>query len=145
MDRESNINATNNCWCTNDSTKIRATIYDGYIDLSVGLVKFMPFISCNPIVTEIGATNFENDNTNSVIFPNPTNGNISIQKDFSNILFIDIYNYQGIAIQRIPIKEIDVQSGIINNIDILHLPSGVYYLKSSNIMVNKMERFVVIK
>jgi hypothetical protein len=37
-----NANVANNYWCTPDSISTEAVIYDGYDDVSVGLVTFMP-------------------------------------------------------------------------------------------------------
>ncbi len=41
-----NFSIPNNCWCSTDSATIRHTIYDGYVNISDGLVDFMPFTSC---------------------------------------------------------------------------------------------------
>jgi hypothetical protein len=44
-----NCDISKNYWCTNDSTAIRASIYDGYNNISLGLVSFMPLniSTCN--------------------------------------------------------------------------------------------------
>ena len=44
-----NFSLPNNCWCSNDSAAIRATIEDGYKNISYGIVNYMPFDTCNPI------------------------------------------------------------------------------------------------
>lgn len=42
-----NVDISNNCWCTNDSAEIATTIYDGYDDVSLGILDFIPFLSCD--------------------------------------------------------------------------------------------------
>jgi len=41
------VDISNNCWCTNDSAEIANTIYDGYDDVSLGILDFVPFLSCD--------------------------------------------------------------------------------------------------
>lgn len=46
-----NINISNNCWCSNDSSIIRSKIFDGYINPSDGILDFMPYDICSlPVV-----------------------------------------------------------------------------------------------
>jgi len=49
------IDASDNCWCTTDSLAISQKIYDGYDNISLGLISFSPNMICNnsaiPILT----------------------------------------------------------------------------------------------
>jgi len=47
----SNISIPNNYWCTTDSTIIRSHIYDGYTNVSLGLVHFRPVDSIGCYLT----------------------------------------------------------------------------------------------
>lgn len=38
---------SNNCWCTTNSSEIADKIYDGYDDVSLGLVTYTPFVNCD--------------------------------------------------------------------------------------------------
>ena len=42
-----NISIPHNYWCTTDSATIRSTIYDGYDNINLGLVHFMPLDTSN--------------------------------------------------------------------------------------------------
>lgn len=42
---DNNADLSFNCWCSTDSAFIRSTIFDGYVDISYGLVDFSPFTS----------------------------------------------------------------------------------------------------
>ena len=43
----SNVDLSNNCWCTNDSVQIAQQIYDGYDNVSLGLVSYSPYTTCD--------------------------------------------------------------------------------------------------
>ena len=42
FDSKSNMSITDNYWCTTDSATIASHIYDGYENINLGIVKFMP-------------------------------------------------------------------------------------------------------
>jgi parallel beta-helix repeat protein len=60
-----------NFWCTNDSATIETYIYDGYDNVSYGLVTFMPLDTenCHPAAT--GIPSIPASNSGITVFPNP--------------------------------------------------------------------------
>jgi hypothetical protein len=94
----SNFNVANNYWCTTDSLQIAASIYDGYDNISYGLVNFMPLdTSCAPgIVTSVNEIVHENLPFN--IFPNPATSELVVRSpEFGDkkIERIEIYDVLG--------------------------------------------------
>lgn len=88
-----NADLSNNCWCSTDSAFIRSTIYDGYVNISYGLVNFMPLAGSCP---QIGV-GFDTPATSNVlstsIFPNPFNNKIEIKNEnnkVSEVILFDI-------------------------------------------------------
>jgi hypothetical protein len=69
--------------------------------------------------------NKTDNNTNLIIYPNPTNGELKIESRESRIEDIRIFDIVG---KRIPfqIRESELQQGV--RIDISHFPAGVYSL-----------------
>jgi hypothetical protein len=88
-------NLANNCWCSTDSLTISSKIYDGYDDISRGLVNFMPFkTDCNTILT------IPQEPAISMpaltIYPNPVpaGGDINLEVN-SDIRNIHVQDMQG--------------------------------------------------
>jgi hypothetical protein len=69
----SNPNLANTCWCTTDSAAIRSKIHDGYVDVTKGLVSFMPVrTDCNSgISTSISNMQKGQVSSTPTIYPNP--------------------------------------------------------------------------
>lgn len=67
-----------NCWCSTDSATIRSKIYDGYVDISHGLVNFLPLASnCQQII--LGVDDFVSSTNNEIeAFPNPFANSVTI-------------------------------------------------------------------
>ena len=80
LNTANNCSIPNNCWCSTDEVFIRSKIYDGYTDISKGLITFTPIAgSCN--LAGIN-TNIDNEiapasgnNVSVQVFPNPIPGN----------------------------------------------------------------------
>ena len=96
----SNFNATDNYWCTNDSTQIAAAIYDGYYNINYCLVTFLPTDSvCSPGTT--GINEMTSAATGFQISPNPTTGLIQLTlPNFSKVsnfgkVYLEIMNVMG--------------------------------------------------
>lgn len=102
---------SNNCWCSTDSLQVRQSIFDGYVDPSVGLVSFTYQLNCADTVavtdtTEAGDTSTVAPRvvTNGMkIFPNPAVSNsginVAIDKDISaGVLYI--FNAMGVNIYK---------------------------------------------
>ena len=116
----SNINASDNYWCTSDSASIQALIYDGRDNISYGLVSFMPLDSaCSPsITTSIREITQE---YSIHVYPNPTSNSITIEAPQQAI--IEITNIQGQLIKTFS------TSGNKTNIDVAYFPNGIYVLE----------------
>jgi hypothetical protein len=80
---QNNINVINNNWCTTDSAFIESIIYDGYDNISYGLVAFLPVdTTCSPV----SLTSINEISTEHIfqIFPNPATSTFTI-KNISSI------------------------------------------------------------
>ncbi len=123
-----NIPLDNNCWCTNDSVKIRATIRDGYIDNSNGLISFTYNDTCTIISTPptTGINNVAGNTINTKLYPNPTYGNTILEYSYNR-------NEQyTVTIKTITGKTIYIQRYISNGKVTLptnNLPAGIYIIQ----------------
>ena len=73
----SNISLINNYWCTADSAATEAVIYDGYDNVTYGLVRFMPMdTTCN---FTTGIKMYETQHFSFNVFPNPTSTNLNLE------------------------------------------------------------------
>jgi len=135
----SNAVLSNNCWCDTDSATIRSKIYDGYVNVALGLVNFSPYIHCDssalatiqPIncQTVVIITDAE-ENANHLIngeleiFPNPASDQITLNlsKDISKAQF-KIFNILG------EMKYSSFISSQKTTIDISGLANGVYLIE----------------
>ena len=118
-----NTNISNNYWCTEDSATIAAHIYDGYDNISLGLVTFMPADTTQCyIITGIKESNFKNFSYS--IFPNPALNYLTIcLPDNNSKSEMKIYNLIG---------QLEFTSKIENqktNIDISGLTKGIYIIE----------------
>lgn len=91
----SNYDVSNNYWCSSDSATIASHIYDGYDNISLGLVNFIPFdtLLCY-LTTDVLVNPFQTFQFS--IFPNPVTKNLTLSLP-TNILNADlkIYNILG--------------------------------------------------
>ncbi|MBL7838494.1 MAG: T9SS type A sorting domain-containing protein, partial [Bacteroidetes bacterium] len=80
--------ARENIWCSNDSATIAAIIYDGYDNVSSGLVNFTP-LGANSCALNVGVPHYRNTLALSVS-PNPSNGKFTIKfpQEVRGALFI---------------------------------------------------------
>lgn len=74
-----NDNLSFNCWCSTDSSFIRSTIYDGYVNNSYGIVNYMPLAGSCPQINVGINTPSNNVVSSTTIFPNPFNNEIEIR------------------------------------------------------------------
>jgi hypothetical protein len=133
----SNTNTTiKNYWCTPDSAATRAAIYDGYVNITYGLVGFMPIdSSCSPHSTGINKFTLSNEVN---IYPNPNNGSFVIEPNSTTKQTMQVYDVNGklVLTQTINGK---------TSIDATPLNEGVYNisLQSNEGVVNK--RLVIVR
>ncbi len=120
-----NIDLTNNCWCSNDSSFIASKIRDGYDDVNYALVKFDYDATCttsNPppaTISEVAGTK------NVIVSPNPA-------RQFIDVTLPDgkIYNIAVINIQGKEITSVTGQSGKVR-IPLSNTEPGMYFLKTT--------------
>ncbi len=132
-----NIDMTNNCWCGNDSTTVSNSIYDGYDNVSLGLIDHEPSVNCN--LSAIADTSNCNTLVTGVklpiaknhlkLYPNPFNESTTLEfNNAINTLFkLEVYNSIGSLIYT--------KNNIISNtvkIERLNLNSGIYFFKLEN-------------
>ncbi len=121
-----NSSIQNNYWCTTDSTTIASYIYDGYDNINLGLLSFMPIDTnqCSPQIVTL--TNEKIIEKNSLLlYPNPfsTQTILTIQGTYHNPTLL-IYNLLGQEVRSIPIgtsKQVTIPRG--------NLPAGMYFYK----------------
>lgn len=80
----SNNNAdwSNNCWCNRTDGEIDLKIYDGYDNVSYGLVTYNPqATSCSELTAELNENDF---NAEISVFPNPATTEVQIRHNFSD-------------------------------------------------------------
>ncbi|MGZ6522284.1 MAG: T9SS type A sorting domain-containing protein, partial [Bacteroidia bacterium] len=120
----SNFSIPNNYFCTSDSAFLETLVYDGYDNISYGLVNFMPFDSaCAFTTTGIheAESSFSFD-----LFPNPASDHLTLELP-ANIskTSIQIFNATG---------ELEYSSTITNqrtDIDVSSFASGIYFIQIS--------------
>ena len=128
-----NISLANNYWCTTDSASTEVVIYDGYDNVSYGLVKFMPInTSCN------NATGIKEVQTFSFhMFPNPADNHLTLElPETISKADIKVYNTLGDLVHS---SNITVQS---TSIDISALASGLYVIQIIAGSQNSKQRFI---
>lgn len=127
-----NVNFANNCWCLNDTDSIKATIYDGYNDVTVGLVNYMPFKNdCNNTGINSGLL----DISKIKVFPNPTSNTINLELgNKSNIM---IFDFTG--------KKIYQMNSTSSNskINVSNFLSGIYLVKIENSNYTVTKRIII--
>ncbi len=137
-----NLFIPTNCFCETDSTIIESKIFDGYDDITKGLISYGIFdtlcLNVLQIVNKGGAllSISKLKENNWTIYPNPNSGTLNIDNNL-NFESLEILNVSG-AIQ----KTIQLFSGK-NSFDISDLSQGLYYVKVKGNDVNsKLIKFV---
>ncbi len=132
----SNISLANNYWCTTDSLTITSQIYDGYDNISLGLVSFLPIdtLECYlfndvPLLTK--------ENTTFTIYPNPTQNHFTIKlnSELQNAR-IEVYNLVGEIVYSAVLfrKEQNINETF---------PSGIYFVKVADGEKQFVEKLIV--
>lgn len=125
---DNNADLSLNCWCSTDSAYIRSTIYDGYVNISYGLVDYMPLADSCPQITETSEILYS-ASASVRIFPNPFYNftTIQIDKPDSDHFSLTIFNSVGEKV-----KQINMISGNTITLYREDLPSGLYFLQLRN-------------
>lgn len=87
-----NADLSNNCWCSEDDTYIRSTIFDGYVDNSYGLVTFNPTLTpCELSTGELNPEKVLDINIYPVPFKDHFSIEIASEKNFN----LTLYDFVG--------------------------------------------------
>lgn len=130
-----NWSLAKNCFCSIDSATIDASIYDGYDDITRGLVNFMVFdsncVQGLQMVEKVqlsGPTGLAKitSSINFNVYPNPAIEYINIQSNLIGNEQFQLYNLQGKLL-----KSITSESGMAR-FDLSDLNAGIYLIRSSN-------------
>ena len=121
-----NVNASNNCWCSKDSSYIASTIYDAYDNINHGIVTYNPInISICPMI--LSNDDIEaNPSKNYCIYPNPFKNQAILKfenskKENRNITIVDVYGRSVREIYNITTDMIEIQRQ--------ELKAGIYFFK----------------
>jgi len=123
-----NLFIPTNCFCVTDSTEIEAKIFDGYDDISKGLISYAIFdTSCSNVLRVINKSgeptsiNENEINDAFTIFPNPASDQLTISNNNS------LSAYKLITMDG---KEVLSDGLGVGNtqIKMTHLPAGIYLL-----------------
>lgn len=123
-----NLGLENNCFCLKDSLSIDQKIYDGYDDITRGLINFAVYDSlCLSIVQRVIKINLNTGISNELktlnLYPNPFTDKINLNVDDSNIIW-SVVDITGKTVY---------ETANHNNsfeIDLSFLDNGVYILYS---------------
>jgi hypothetical protein len=130
-----NWSLAKNCFCSIDSAVIDAGIFDGYDDITRGLVNFMVFDSlCANALQMVekvqlsGPTGLQKitSSVNFRVFPNPAAEYINIQSDFSINEQFMLFDMQGKLLKS------SLSDAGMTGFDLSDLNAGIYVIRSSN-------------
>ena len=123
-----NVFVPTNCFCTTDSTDIEAKIFDGYDDISKGLISYEIFdTTCSNVLRVINKSgeplSLEENATNEAVsvFPNPVAEQLTI---------LNANSFSAFSLVTIDGKEVlsdRLMSGT-TNVNMSQLPTGIYLL-----------------
>lgn len=127
---------TNNYWCTSDSAILESHIYDGYDNISDGIVSFFP-IDTLQCYLHIDVPFIENENSTVTLYPNPTANNftVSINAELKNAC-LEIYNVLG---EKVYIERLSTKQKTLNT----NFHAGIYLVKVSDGQKNIVRKLVV--
>ncbi|NVO02969.1 MAG: T9SS type A sorting domain-containing protein [Bacteroidetes bacterium] len=124
----------NNYWGTTDSATIQTLIYDGYDNVSYGLLSFTPFLQLpcpntgsvpfsapNGCMIDLSGVETRNNHCDFNLFPNPSSDFFTIS--ISERADLVILNSNGQTIKSL--KNIDNKS----TLNVSNLANGVYFIK----------------
>lgn len=84
-----------NCWCSTDSAYIRSTIYDAFIDLSKGIVNFIPISPDCPNEVILNTNSLQDSGFSSTFYPNPFSSSLTVEVDSDHETEISLYDLFG--------------------------------------------------
>lgn len=134
-----NLSLDSNCFCLNDSVSIDAKIYDGYDDITRGLINFAIYDStCTDITQRVIKINLgQNTSVGSLrrevsVSPNPFQNGITINGIGNEICTWIVFDITGKKVAEINSDTNKVE------LDLSFLEKGAYILKSENYLPVKL-------
>jgi len=142
---------SNNCWCETDSSAIADLIYDGYDNVSLGLIDFTPYIicdstalpdttiSCSSLPTEINY--IPSDHIVPKIYPNPFENYATFEfynpnKETHHLLIYNVFGQLVLSIYNITTKQAKIERG--------NLTDGFYFFQlQTNRQVIATGKFII--
>ena len=136
-----NVSIPYNCWCVTDSLVIRSKIYDGYNNISYGLIDFNPVLNCDTSVlpdstvcdgffTEIVLAALLS--TEIELFPNPASEKLYINSS-GKISQLRIFDLPGKELLLQNVNKLEFE------IDTHFFSPGIYFIQL------EMENGIVVK
>jgi hypothetical protein len=123
-----NLVLSTNCFCESDSALIEAKIYDGYDDITRGLISYAIFdTSCSTVLRLInkfpGTTNISTPSRKDhAFYPNPVSDQLTIENT-GDVTLLNVLDALGNNIlEFIPASE-------KTSLSLNSLPSGVYFVR----------------
>ncbi len=136
-----NLSLDSNCFCLSDSVAIDAKIYDGYDDITRGLINFAIYdTACTSITQRIvkivlsSSTGASNKLEVVKTSPNPFNNKI-ILSGADGIHTWNIYDIRGEKVYEF------ISSAMQTEIDLAFLESGAYILRSESFLPIKLLKY----
>lgn len=125
-----NANLSQNCWCSEDSAFIRSKIRDAYVDVSYGIVTFMPLHGdCNTIGLSVSEQPSSKDVS---VYPNPTDGILFFQPaaQIESVALIDLQGRVILTSDKVKFER---------NLNLETIASGSYLLliEENNTIISK--------
>ena len=126
------------CYCITDSTQIAAAVYDGYDDITLGLLNFTPYANCNDSVLPVDTFYFCQNIVSGInpvkfpeesftIYPNPTSSTFTLKNiAYSEKQLLYIFNTLG------KIVYLEKLFGKNEYLIDANLTKGIYFIRVSD-------------
>lgn len=144
--KDGNIDASHNYWCTEDSAAISKTIWDGYKDISKGLVSYNGYLAQPTETTNTNTKTLSQEKLVLNSFPNPANNFTIISYYLDQASFVQLALYASSGMEKEIIINESKQKGF-HEMKILtsELPEGMYFLKLRTEAGYTDKKFMILK
>ncbi|MBX7243105.1 MAG: T9SS type A sorting domain-containing protein [Bacteroidia bacterium] len=129
-----NLGLEKNCFCNQDSAVIETLIYDGYDDITRGLINYAIYdTTCQVALyyvtkVDLGTTDIPESSVSSLmIYPNPATEILYVADTQGGEILLTLTDIQG-KILREHLLAVNEKA----EIEVRDLPSGIYFLKENN-------------
>jgi hypothetical protein len=120
-----NVSLLSNCFCGLDSSSIELSIYDGYDDITRGLLNYSVYdSSCTSLLQSV--IKFEEESS-SLVNLDPANYQL-VNPVIDNLYFIGVDEVSHVTIRNM-LGQSMAEFGTGNNFSVWFLPSGAYFLE----------------